>query len=112
MGYQTEQINTYCDTLNRYIDAIPNSYIRMWRTDNNGQITRPANTNTNDIGQWKLTSKTDKGNDEELIQTCTKHNYICANTHTKFPKIIIRLTLRRGTVLAELIRDKSTFPHL
>ena len=64
MGYQTEQINTYWTTLNQYIDSIPNTHIRMWCTDNNGQITKPTNTNTNNIGPWTLTNKTDKGNGE------------------------------------------------
>ena len=85
MGYRNEHFNTYWATLNQYIATIPNTYIRMWCTDNNGQITKPTNTNTNNIGQWALTSKTDKGDGGKLIQTCPKHNYICPNTH-KIPK--------------------------
>ena len=85
MWYQTEHINTYWTTLNQYIDTIPNTYIRMWCTDNDGQITKPPDNNANNIGHWTLTNKTDKGDGAKLIQTCLKHDYICANTH-KIPK--------------------------
>ena len=77
-GYRNEQINTYWATISQYIDTIPNTYIRKWCADNDGQITKP--TDTNNIGQCALTNKTDKGNEEELIQSCTKRNNICANT--------------------------------
>ena len=57
MGYQIEQINSYWYTLNQYIDAIPKTYIPMWCTDNNGQISKPSNTTSNNIGIWTLAKK-------------------------------------------------------
>ena len=106
MGYQNEQINAYWATLNQYIDAIPNTYIRIWCTDNNGQISKPSNSNNN-IGPWTLTNKTDKGNGGKLITTCTKHDYICANAH-RIPKTITKRILPHGTAQHKQTPGKST----
>ena len=54
MGYQSDGIDKYRNTLNKYIDAITKNYIMMWRTDNNGQVAHTTSDDNNNIGKWTI----------------------------------------------------------
>ena len=62
MVYQTEQVVTQWDTLNQYLNTIPKTYIRIWRTGNNGQTAPSKQDTNNNFGQWILTNKSEKSN--------------------------------------------------
>ena len=79
MRYRPEQIETYWGALMRYSDTIPNTFIRMRRTDRNGKIPPRTHGTTRDVGTCTLANTTDKGNGGNLIQTGTNQDYIRDN---------------------------------
>ena len=83
IGYKREQIETYRDVLNQYIDKILKSPIRIGRARNFGQVAQTTNNNINYIGKWAMKHKGDKRNGEHLTPTCTKHEYRPKHTHIK-----------------------------
>ena len=79
MGYKIEHIQKYWNKINAYISLIPKKYIRMWCTDNNGQLRR-NDTNENNIGNWTLGKKMDNTNGEELRKCCENNDLVASNT--------------------------------
>ena len=109
MGYQHEQIETYWVALNRHIGAIPKSFIRMWRADNNEQVAQISNNNNvNNIGKWAMANKADKGDGAHLTQTCINREYIFASAN-KSPKNDIKLNLATWQFSAETLSRKIDF---
>merc|ERR1712105_258540 len=50
-GYSTDVIQKYWDKTNAYISLIPRKYIKIWCTDNNGQLYRKEQNEQN-VGTW------------------------------------------------------------
>ena len=65
MGYGEIERNKYRNGLNNHMDPIPNNYIKIWMTDNNGQISQEENTK-DIIGKWNIGNKTEVGNGENI----------------------------------------------
>ena len=79
------------NTLGKY-----RKYIKIWRTDNNGQIERNKH-NSKVIGKWALSNTAQAGNGVMRSNTCVKNETICANTHTYAQGITINLIYQHGT---------------
>ena len=65
-GYDVETIKDYRGKTNAYISLIPTKYIKLWCTDNNGEIYRNGN-NKHCVGDRDMGDKTAKVNGEHLI---------------------------------------------
>ena len=61
MNYDIECINDYCNQLDAYLSTVPYSLTKMWRADNDGELSADPIAKKY-IGKWTLTNKTDKGN--------------------------------------------------
>ena len=70
MGYNSNQIGEYWETLANHLQQIPQNNIKMWCTDNNGQISNNSKSQSKVVGNWTLSNTTEKGNGEHLIKIC------------------------------------------
>ena len=52
-GYPVEIINRYWEDINAYTSLLPQNLIKIWCTDNNGQLSN-NDTNTQNIGKWTV----------------------------------------------------------
>ena len=68
MGYHTDQVVNYCDTINQYLNIAPKTYILILRTGNNGEIASSSQDSDNKTAQFPLSNKTDKGNGGNLMR--------------------------------------------
>ena len=78
---ESKHINEYWETAKHHMENIPSNYIKIWRTDNNGQVSQDKNKEHKEIWPWALKSQTDKGNGQNLINLCRGNDLICPNTH-------------------------------
>ena len=52
-GYPSEVIQEYWNNVDAYISLIPINHIKIWCTDNNGQLTRNSQNESN-VGPWTI----------------------------------------------------------
>lgn len=57
---------------------IPNNLVKIWRADNNGQLSR-AETNANNIEKWALGNKLENVNSYNLIKCYEDNDWIARN---------------------------------
>ena len=79
MSYEKEEIEEYWAKIQKYIKTIPNNLIKMWCTDNNGQIAQ--NDTCNSIGKWTIASVNEKENGGNFYKTLEENNLCCMNTY-------------------------------
>ena len=81
MGYNYDDINSYRDDIENYINTTPPNLVKIRRDDHNGQIAKNSNFPNNDlIGNHAITNNCEKGNGEMLYNSCTLHNLSCVDT--------------------------------
>ena len=78
--YNQDELDKYRDDIGSTIKHIPNNVINLLRTGNNGQVSKTKFSH-NCIGDWAISNKTDKGNGENIVQTCMDNDIICSNAH-------------------------------
>ena len=78
-GYKIETLKNYWNNTNAYISLIPQKYLKIWRSDNNGQVYQNE-ANSYNIGKWALGGKKDNGNGERLSKCCENNDLIICNT--------------------------------
>ena len=97
IGYPTDTMKEYWEYIAAYTSLIPNNLVKIWRTDNNGQLSQNE-TNKKYIGKWTMGNRLGNINSQNLSKNCGNNELVARNTH--FPlKNTIRKTLRRGTVM-------------
>ena len=64
-GAEIDEINSYWDNVNNYLNIISPGLVKIWRADNNGQIARNDITRNNLVGNWDI-SNNEKGNGANL----------------------------------------------
>ena len=74
-----ENILNYWDNVTKYMETIPNNYIKIWRADNNGQISQNKHNNKV-VGKWTMSNRIQKGNGVMISKTCVKYKMVCDNT--------------------------------
>ena len=78
VGYPAETIKQYWDMVNAYISLIPNNLIRLWCTDNNGQLSK---TDNNNIGPWALGGKLENLSSVNLAECCDRYDWVASSAH-------------------------------
>ena len=63
----------------KYIEIVPRNHVEIWRTDNNGHLSR--NGNNNEIGKWAMLGEKPKSNAKLSGGLCKNHELICADTY-------------------------------
>ena len=84
-GYPSEVIQEYWNNVDAYISLIPISHIKIWCTDNNGQLTRNSRNESN-VGPWAIGKKLENTNSTRLSATCEQNDLVACNTFF-IPKI-------------------------
>ena len=72
-------IGKYWEYMDAYISLIPNNLIKIWRTDNNGQLSR-NDTNSQYVGKWTLGGKLENPNSQNLSRICENNEWVALNT--------------------------------
>ena len=57
MGYNLDEINTYWIDINDYINTVPCNLVKIWRTDNDGQIAKSNDFPKNNLTGGQTTDK-------------------------------------------------------
>ena len=73
-----KEIKEYRTKIRKYIKTVPSNLIKMWRTDNNGQIAQ--NNTSNSIWKWTIANINENGNGENFYKTLEENNLCCVNT--------------------------------
>ena len=81
MGYDAIELTKYRIELNNHMDKIPNSYIKLWLTDNNGQICQMGNTK-DIIGKCTIGDKTEVGNGGNYVHLFRRKDLTCVCVYT------------------------------
>jgi len=68
----------YRNTLKDYIQILPTKHIKLWCTDNNGQVETRIESNEV-IGKWTLGKETEEGNGKQLEETCIENDLVRGN---------------------------------
>ena len=80
IGYPTEIIEEYWKYIEAYTSLIPNNLIKIWCTDNNGQLSRNE-TNQKYIGKWTMGNKLENLNSQKLSMQCIDNEMVACNTY-------------------------------
>ena len=68
MGYDINYIEERWGQPGRHLGNIHGDFIRIWCTDNNGEIADANNNRNNTIGRLALRNQIEKGNEGNLIK--------------------------------------------
>ena len=79
MGYGETELNKYRNELNNHMDKIPNKYIRLWRTENNGQICQKEGARDTS-GKWAIGNTTEAGDGEKHMDLRRRRDIARINT--------------------------------
>ena len=105
-NYPNTQIYDYWALVNSHIPNIPHKLIRIWCTDNNGQVSQ-NNHNDKYIGPWRMENNSTNINGDNLAESCINNNYICVNTFF-IPKNKIKPIFLHGLGLVRKPLNKLT----
>ena len=100
IGYHTETLGKYWEYMDAYISPIPNNLIKIWRTDNNGQLSR-GDINSQYIGKWALWGILESIYSQNVSRNC-EHNVWDAGNTFFIQGETAKLILLHGIVVAEI----------
>ena len=88
IGYPAETIENYWKYIEAYTSLIPNNLVKIWCTDNNGQLSQNT-ANNKYIGKWTLCTKLENINSRNLSAQCENNEWMACNTYY-IPKIMTK----------------------
>ena len=89
IGYHAETLKLYWGMVIAYTSLIPNNLVRVWRTDNNGQLQK---TDNNNVGPWAMWKKLENANSINIAECIDQHDWVASNTHISPQRIGARNT--------------------
>ena len=79
IGYPVETIRKYWGNAEANITLFPRKCIRLWRTDNNGQLSSNG-TNATNIWPCAAWGELNSANSTNLINCCEWNDWVSCNT--------------------------------